>query len=52
MKNIHAKDVHMPSMESEPYTPPLCTLTEISSEGILCSSLQQLEDDEQFYFEW
>lgn len=34
------------------YLSPECNVTEINSEGLLCSSLKKLEDDETFYFEW
>lgn len=44
--------VQSPATGKEAYLQPLCKLTEIKTEGVLCSSLKQLEDDEKFYFEW
>lgn len=51
IKTIEEK-VQTAAIGSEAYLHPLCTLTEIKTEGVLCSSLKQLEDDEKFYFEW
>ena len=34
------------------YKSPKCDITEIGSEGVLCASLQQLNEDPDYVYEW
>ena len=49
--NKHTMTKNMTNMVTNTYESPLCDIVEIKSEGVLCASMQQLEEYEGEY-EW
>ena len=47
--NKHTMTKNMTDMVTNTYESPLCDIVEIKSEGVLCASMQQLEEDENEY---